>query len=304
MQVIITAAVGRNGSQNLVDIFNRFGKSCIAEHEPPDLPLRRLGYKPFFRRRGWLGPGSRFAMIGRDFQRRFLAPDELVGRGRGRALTWLDAGRSDKIAGLAARRVDRIRRFERRGYLHYIEAGPYFLRTFADDMRRLMPDLRLIKLTRDPVLNAKSFVNRRKDIFKIALPPDRPSNLLRIQNWRDFSEFQLYLHLWFEAELRFYDFVERYKIARVLKIETPDLGKKQAVEGMFRYFGIEHREIGDLTPTNTAQDHHRERTRVTEQDIDEYEAFLEQVPDHLLDRIEYLKTFDPRKGVAHAAAKS
>jgi len=68
MQTIFTATLGRNGSQNLIDIFPRFGIACMAEHEPPDLLLRQLGYRPFFRKMGWFDPSSRAAMICRDFQ--------------------------------------------------------------------------------------------------------------------------------------------------------------------------------------------------------------------------------------------
>jgi len=294
MQIIFTATLGRNGSQNLIGIFNRFGVGCIGEHEPPDLPLRRLGQTPFFRRRGWFGPGSRTAMIARDFQRRWIAPDELVGRGK--ALKWVDAGHREKIARLAARRVYRIKRFEKRGYQHYLEAGPYFLRTYGSETHELLPDLCLIKLTRDPLRNAKSFVNRQKDIFRNSLPPDRPSQILRLREWEHLSNFQLYLHQWFETELRFVEFVESHNVEKVFQITTPALSDSTRVHEMFEYFGIRHHPLVGLEPTNTAAEHSKRETLITNADVREYEAMIDLIPARQLERIDYLRNYDPMPG--------
>ena len=294
MQVIFTATLGRNGSQNLVDLFNRVGIDCVAEHEPPDLPLRQLGYLPFFRNRGWLGPGSRTAMIGRNFQRRFLAPDEMVGRGR--ALEWVARGDAVRLADLAQRRVRRLHKFARRGYRNYLEAGPYFLRTYGEETWRLLPGLGLIKLTRQPLANAKSFVNRQKVIWQNALPPDSPGNILRIDGWERLSKLQLYLYLWCETELKFAAFVERHAVTRVFRLDTPDLSDRARIEEMFRYFGIQHRPLADLAPTNTAATHGKDATIITDEDVRAYYEFLNLVPANLLERIEYLKKYAPKAG--------
>ena len=292
MQSIFTATLGRNGSQNLVDIFNRFGIDCFAEHEPPDLPLRQLGFRPFFRKRGWFGPGSKLALLGRNWQRRLFAPDELVGRGE--ALRWVEEGNTAQLAQLANRRVRRLQRIAARGYLHYLEAGPYFLRTYGHQVFERVPDLGIIKLTRDPLTNAKSFVNRQKDPWKTSLPPDRNGNILRLTDWQKLSEFQLYLHLWFETELKFADFVERHAVKKVFKLKTPDLSDPNRISAMFHYFGIDHRPLKDLRPSNTAQEHGKEATLVTAALVEEYHRFLALVPPALLDRIEFLRDYVPR----------
>ena len=291
MQLIFTATLGRNGSQNLVDLFNRFGDGCVAEHEPPDLPLRQFGHLPFFRKRGWFGPNSRVALIGRDFQRRYIVPDWQVGRGE--ALQWVERGDTAKLRGLAARKLRRIRRFESKGYAHYLEAGPYFLRTYGHQIHELAPDLGLIKLTRDPLQNAKSFVNREKDISKTALAPDRPGNILRIKNWEKFSKLQMYIHLWLETELKFVAFVEQHAVLKVFEIKTQELSSANRVSEMFAYFGISHRPLPQLTPTNTAQEHGKRATRTTNQEVAEFKQLLEQVPPDLLDRIKYLNQYQP-----------
>ena len=295
MQIIFTATLGRNGSQNLIDRFNRFGIDCIGEHEPPDLPLRQMGHRSFFRKRGWFGPGSRVAMFGRDFQRKYIASDVMVGRGK--ALRWVDEGDEDKLRALAARRVARIRRFERKGFCHYLEAGPYFLRTYGHQTYNLVPDLRLIKLTRDPVRNAKSFVNRNKDIFKNSLPPDRVSNVLRIPDYQKLSKFQLYLHQWFETELRFLDFLDRHEISKVFILTTPELSDPNRLHEMFSFFGIEHRNFEDIGATNTAGEHGKRSTLISEQEIEEFEAFKQLVPQEMLARITPLQDYDPTAGL-------
>jgi hypothetical protein len=295
MQIIFTATLGRNGSQNLIDLFNRFGIDCIGEHEPPDLPLRRLGYREFFRKRGWFGPGSQVAMIGRDFQRKYVAPDTMVGRGE--ALRWVDAGDEEKLRELSARRVARIRRFARKGYRHYLEAGPYFLRTYGHQTYELLPDLRLIKLTRDPLRNAKSFVNREKDIFKNALPPDRPSNILRLEDWQGLSKFQLYLHQWFETELRFLDFLDRHEVSKVFVLSTPELSDPERMHEMFSFFGIEHKPLEGLAATNTSGEHGKQSTHIGERELAEFEEFVGLMPPRLRERLAFLQDYDPAVGL-------
>jgi len=288
MQKIFTATVGRSGSHNLAVLFNRFGTHCIAEHEPPDLLLRQLGQQAFFRRRGWLGAGSKIAHFGRNSQRKFLVTDEMLGRGS--ALEWYDQGKTDKLAKLAARKLRRIQRFERRGYQHYVESGQFFLRTHCRALARLIPDLAVIKLTRDPLQAARSLANRNKKPFANSNPPDRPSNLFRLDDWRHLSPFQLYLHLWIETELRYYDFVERHDIERRFEIETPDLLDRDRLTAMFNYFGIAHDEIEPVPPTNA----NATPTLNTESDIADFHRMLEMVPPALLDRIRYLKDFEPQ----------
>ena len=292
MQSIFTATLGRNGSQNLVDVFNRFGIDCFAEHEPPDLPLRQLGFRPFFHKRGWLAPGSKISMIGRNWQRRLFAPDELVGRGE--ALRWVEEGNSAKLGQLADKRVQRLQKFARRGYRHYLEAGPYFLRTYGHYLYERVPGLGLVKLTRDPLSNAKSFVNRHKDPWKTSLPPDRNGNILRLKDWQRLSEFQLYLHLWFETELKFAEFMERHPTVRVFKLATSELSDPRRLAALFQFFGIEHRPVVDLRPSNTAAEHGKAATAITPSEVEEYHRFLALVPPALLDRIDFLRGYVPR----------
>jgi len=288
MQKIFTATTGRAGSHNLANLFNRFGKDCIAEHEPPQLLLHQLGRQPLFRALGWFGPQSRTAGLGRDFQRRYTATDELLGRGE--ALEWYDRGETEKLAALAAQKLQRIELFERKGYRHYIESSQYFIRTHCHAVAALIPDLALIKLTREPLTTAKSYANRKKTLFVQSLAPDRPSNIFRIVDWQGLTPFQLYVHLWLETELRYWEFVERWGVERRFQIETHDLLDASRVTAMFEYFGIAHDEVKALARSNV----NPVPTRVNKTDVAEFHQVLEQMPPALLDRIDYLKDFVPR----------
>jgi FkbM family methyltransferase len=288
MQKIFTATTGRAGSHNLAEVFNRYGKHCLAEHEPPQLLLQQLGQRPPFCALGWFGHESRLARLGRDFQRRYIVTDELLGRGQ--ALEWYDRDETEKLARLAARKLRHIQRIERKGYRHYIESSQYFLRTHCDGLAALIPDLAVIKLTREPLGTAKSYANRKKAMFVQSLPPDRPGNLFRIEDWQGLSPFQLYLHLWIETELRYRVFIERWAIDRRFEIEVHELLDPKRVQAMFDYFGVEHGEIETLNRTNV----NPMPTEITPVDVDEFHQLLELAPPALIDRIDYFKSYVPQ----------
>jgi hypothetical protein len=287
VQLIFTAALGRTGTHNLALAFQRYGIECVAEHEPPQLLLQQLGRHPFFRERGWLAERSRLAQLGRGLQRRFVVTEELLGRGR--ALEWLDAGEHERIRALARRRLRRIERFRRAGAKHYVETGQFFLRTFCYALHELVPEMGVIKLTRDPLEAARSLANRGKNPFNNSLPPDRPSNLFRIADWRALSPFQLYVHLWLETELRWLAFRERAGLRRVFEIATPELASAERLAALFGYFGVAHRPFEGLAPSNV----NREPTRVSAQDVNEFHAVLDLLPDASRERIAWLRDYRP-----------
>ena len=287
MQLVFTAALGRTGTHNLAQLFQRYGVDCVAEHEPPQLLLQQLGHRPFFARRGWLEERSRLARLGRGLQRRFVVTEELLGRGR--ALDWYDAGDDERIRALARRRLRRVERFRRAGAKHYVETGQFFLRTFCYALHELVPEMGVIKLTRDPLEAARSLANRGKHPFNNSLPPDRPSNLFRIADWSRLTPFQLYVHLWLETELRWLAFRERAAVSRVFEISTPELSQPERVAALFRRFGIEHRPFGTLAPSNA----NREPTRVSTEDVRQFHAVLDLLPAAQRERIAWLRDYRP-----------
>lgn len=279
MQVIFTVTVGRSGSDFLSRTLNQFGIGVRAEHEPPNLLLARLGEHPFFSRRGWLHQGSRWAQIGRAFQRRYLFPDEELGRGP--AFEWVERGEADKMRRVVARKARRIDAIGRRGFTHYVESSQFFIRTQADAFFERYPNLGLIKLTRDPMMAARSLANRDKDILAGGAPPHYRQNLFCVPESVALTRFQVFLHRWIETELRFHAYVARTGVTKVFHLRTEQLGDRDKLAALFDYFGMRHKPIETLPPTNTNTSQGAPKTIISARDVAEAIALVERMPAEL-----------------------
>ena len=278
MKLIFTAVVGRSGQSSLTNIFNKYGIGCFAEFEPPDL---------LFRGKGQLGS------LSHKFQRKWIVSHELLGRGK--AKEWAEHGNHKKLNKVAIKKLKRIEKLQKKHrFKTYIEVSKFFMRTQCDHIYLNAPDLAIIKLTRDPLLNARSFVNRKKNFYKDNVPPHYKQNCLQM-NGEVLSEFQLYLWSWFEIELRYFRFLEQHLVDKVFEIKTEDLNEKEKIIEMFKFFGIAYRDIIDLTSRNTNIQQGYQQTIVTGRDIKEYEDFINMVPAHLLSKVKYLKDYNPYK---------
>lgn len=293
MRVVFTATTGRSGSHFLSSAIRRFGRNCVAEHEPPGLLLARLGEYRFFERRNWFSPHSRWAQLGRFIQRRYFFTDEMLGRGQ--VFKWQENNECDKITALAQKRLQRIQRFERRGYQTYVEVSQFFIRSFAESTFKLYPEFALIKLTRDPIETAISLANRPKEILAGAPPPSARSNVLRINDWEHLTPFQIYLHRWLETELRFKHFQDDSGITDILFVRTEELGKIEALKNLFRFLDIETEHLKELEKTNTNAKLYAKKTSVSPKHILQYQQLLDLAPADLIGSIDYLKNYDPQR---------
>ena len=301
MRKVFTVTVGRSGSDFIVGAVNQYALNAFAEHEPPALLLQRLGQRRFFRERNLLQPTAPLASLGRGLQRRFLFTDAMLGRGP--AFDWMEDGDWDSLRGVAARKVRRIRRFERRGWDVYLESSHYFIRTQAEVLHEQFPDLELLKLTRDPLRTARSLANRPAAPFLTGPPPDRRQNIFRIADWQGrLSLFQIYLHRWLETELRFHRFVEQRGIAHVCHVRTEHLQDPAELQRIFETFGIRHRPFGTIRKSNTNRAGRNPDTRVGEGELAEYRQLLALLPDELRRRIAYLDGYEPSLDAPPAAA--
>src|SRR3546814_8930896 len=87
---------------------------------------------------------------------------------------------------------------------------------------RALPDLGIVLLVRDPILNLRSYLNRQKDFWLDNNRPDSVANQLRLESDK-LSPGELYLWVWCETYLRFEDLVERFALSPAVKIRTEDL---------------------------------------------------------------------------------
>lgn len=284
MKVAFTVTVGRSGSDHLARLLNSFGIDCVAEHEPPVLLLARLDNLPLLRQTRLFASQGRLGQIGRGLQRRYLFTDEMMGRGK--AYEWLEQGQHDKLKDIATRKVARIQHFARRGKA-YVEVSQYFIKTYADYIHELLPDISLIKLTRHPLEAARSLANRNKELSVGGPPPDWRQNILRVEDWQTLSRFQIFLLRWLETEARFEHFAARKKLRCVSRIATERLDSPEDVAALFDSLGIHHRPIHSLPHTNA----NKTPTVIDAREYVEFETLLQRLDRQELSKIAALRNY-------------
>ena len=273
MNLIFTSCTGRCGQTTLAEYFNLFGKDCFAEVEPPNLIYKQRW--PF---------GGTVRII----QRKWIVTHEDLGRGK--ALLWYDNNENDKLEKLARKRLKRISNFWRK---NYIELSKFFIRSYCDAIYNLRNDIGIIKLYRNPLKNAKSFVNRNKDFALDGVMPYFKKSGFKIDIHK-LTKYQLYLWQWVEIDLRYQRFIEVHKIKKHYGFKTEALNDPKAVERLFEYFGIELEDrIRPVSPKNKNISQGKPDTAVTSQDIDEFNRFLEMIPIHIMEKVSHIKDYSP-----------
>jgi hypothetical protein len=273
--LIFTACTGRCGQFSLVEYLNVYGDACLAEAEPPDLI-----YPNHWPLGNWM----------RHVQRRWIVTNEDLGRGK--ALHWYDEDRKQPLLDLARKRVKRISRLcSRVDATTYIEASKFFIRSYCDAIAEVRPDIGLILLRRDPLANARSFCNRGKSFRLDGVMPDFRKACLPMDA-SSLSQYQLYLWQWAEIELRFQRFVESKRIQRYYVLPTEDLNSPQRLATLFDFFSISTKApIVKLEPKNTNEGGGRERTKVSQTDLDEFDQFFERLPNEIRSRLPTLANY-------------
>lgn len=277
LETIFTAVVGRSGQNSLAEIFNKFCKNCFAEVEPPDLLYKSKGLLS-----GYIN----------NFQRKFIVTHELLGRGKTKE--WFekkDFKNLDKVIEKKRKRIERLQKKYK--FSTYIEISKFFMRTQYLSFHKIYPDLKLIKLTRDPIENAKSFINRSKDFYLDNVPPSYKQNCLQMDE-NKLTKFQLYLWSWCEIELRFQEFVKQNNINNYFCIKTNELNNKQRLLDLLNFFNLEYGEIQSLPHLNKNTDSGNRATKIEQSDIEQFLKFIEMVPPERLSTIEYLKDYNPQ----------
>jgi hypothetical protein len=135
-------------------------------------------------------------------------------------------------------------------------------------------------LRRDPISNAKSFVNRHKSfILDNQLPNE--SNVILKMDPDKLSPFQLYLWKWCEIELRYKNFIQSREIRRHFEVSNTELSNPKILGDMMDHFSIDHvdvLEMRPLEPINTNVEKGLKPTHISAQDFWEFESFLKMLP--------------------------
>ncbi len=281
---IFTVSTGRCGQNTLADLLrDHLPEATVAFEEPQVTPVL---------------PGA-LGTLERRFRRSFVETHELLGRGRVlTAFARADSASLDRFG------RDRIAWIERRmaesGARVYIDVSKHFIHGFHIPLSERLTDFGMIRLTRDPVSNMRSYLNRRKSFELDNNPPDSDQNCLRLAPG-DLSYGELYLWIWFETQLRFEALKARYPAIKTVDLTTPELNDAAAIARLMDTFHLAHGPVRVGSPKNTNKALGFGETAVTREDVESYERFVARVPQELISRIPYLRGYDVRR--AHPSAE-
>ena len=277
---IFTACTGRCGQHSLGDFIDRYALNTLVEVEPPQL----------------LYPNNApFGNYLRDFQRKWVFTDEMLGRGK--ALQWYRDGDRDSLTLLSRARLDRVGRLCRKQKSQtYFEISKFFIRTYFKATHEIKPDIGILILKRDPMNNAKSFANRHKN-FQLDNQLPHEKNVILQMDGKHFSPYQLYLWQWCELELRTLQFISSRKISRHYELYNVDLNDPKKICDMLDFFSVEHQPFDvmrSLQPINTNIENGFEHTVLTAEDFMDFEEFLDMLPHNFRDQLSSLDEWHSR----------
>lgn len=269
--LIFTVCTGRCGQHSLGEYLSKYTKDTLCEVEPPN-----LFYPDTFL----------FGNQLRNLQRKWLVTNEMLGRGK--AIEWFRTENIAKLRELSSARLARIRRLcKRHRCENYFEVSKFFVRTYFDATFDINPNIGVLLLRRDPLSNAKSFLNRGKN-FALDNQLPHENNVILKMRTEKLSKFQLYLWQWCEVELRYRKFIREKKIYRHYEISNVDLDKPEKLCEMLDYFSIPHvghENIISQKPINTNVQNGFNPTKLTHRDYVEFENFLEMMPPNYLEEL-------------------
>jgi hypothetical protein len=270
---IFTVASGRCGQSSLSHFLNTHVENCYAAFEEPSPRLHFCGILGDMERR---------------FRRRFVETHELLGRGK--VLSAFDSGDEAYLDRIVAKRLVLM---DKKGAGIHIDVSKYFARGLHHAFARACPDLSLILLVRDPILNMRSFLNRNKSFTLDNNMPEAKSNLLRLP-CDGFEKGELYLWAWCEMYLRYLALIEKYNIEISTVIHTSDLNDAYKMNAHFDTLQLLHTPVKMTKPRNTNVEQGKDQTVITTEDIELFEKFILRVPQPAVAKISYLSDYDPR----------
>lgn len=288
---IFTVATGRCGQSSLTELVQHHVPHCYPAFEEPNIhPLLPAMFEAYERR----------------FRRRFVETNELLGRGK--VLSAYESGDHAYIASIAAKRLRTIRRTLTKTHSSiYFDISKFFARGLHAGFLPAVGRYALVNLVRDPLRNMRSFVNRAKNFRLDNSMPDARSNILRLSP--DGMEVgELYLWAWCELSLRFHEMRQAPGVSHAVEIHTEHLVDAVKMNAAFDALELPHTPVVSRPARNTNAGQGLPETRVNAQDIALFERFLSRIPAPLLDRIGYLKDYDPwtvhklDKASSHASA--
>jgi hypothetical protein len=175
----------------------------------------------------------------------------------------------------------------------YFESSQLFIRCFVDEVLELREELSVpvgvIHIVRDPLTCARSYTNRKSG-------PDEPrcrwrpsmsikKNFLKIDE-DDLSLFQKNLWDWFECEIRYHSYKDRFD--RAYDHLFSNHNNYDKLKDMFRYFdvNIDEEKLREAVSKKTLpRGENKQASIVSERDMEEAEAFISRLNGRGLEEI-------------------
>ena len=220
---IFTICTGRCGQVSLSNYVNKFSTNTFSEAEPPEPK-----YKEKFL----------FSNLIRAIERKTYATDELLGRGK--ALNWYDEDINLKLTELCKKRVNRSNRILlKKRKIIYFEISKFFIRSYGEKTLDMIPNTKILYLTRHPLRNAISFFNRKKNFERDNFNLNFKKNIFKINN---LDLFEKYLWMWIEIKLRLNQLKAKYKF-EIIHFKSENIDKIPELKKLFFDLEIEHSKI-------------------------------------------------------------
>lgn len=283
-RLYFTVTAGRSGQASLTEFLQKSVPGCLALFEEPQVRT----VLPRF-----LGD------LERRVRRRYVETHELLGRGD--VLRAFERGDEAALDRFAARRLawmdDQISRHDAE---ICVDVSKYFARGMHRAIARARPDIGIIRLVRDPILNMRSFLARNKDFSLDNVSPDCAFNELQL-DVAALSVGELYLWAWCEMNLRYDRLVEEFSLNPAVEIRTEDLNDTSRLADRFSALGLPFGKIEAAPPRNTNVSLGHGETIVRADDIETFERFRDRLPAAVRNRISYFDDYDPRVRFATAS---
>jgi hypothetical protein len=276
---IFTVTTGRSGQETLANLLDRCTFDTFPSFEAPMIDT-------FFK--------GKLSSVEHKIRRNYFETHELLGRGKVlKAFIKNDMNYINKIATKRIKTINKMLENENKSI--YIDVSKFFIRGLHLGFYNLLPSISIINLVRDPLMNMKSFVNRRKNFNLDNNKPDSSANLLQL-NSANMTDEELYLWSWFETNLRFENLSREPCIDSYVEIRTENLDDSSYLANKLDQISIDYDTNSHLSLNlNSNKSRGISSTSITERDLEVFEKFVELVPKNLKNKIHYLDNYDPKK---------
>ena len=223
----------------------------------------------------------------RKLRRTFIETDELLGRGK--VLTAFARNDQERLRYYGLQKHNWLKKkMAERGSNICFEVNKHFLHGLHAGLGSVIrSNYQLVSLVRDPLLNMRSYLNRKKDFYLDNNASDCEFNEIVIHPSK-LSKGQLYLHAWFECYLRAEKFAVKHGIKNHVLL-TQDLTSSKKMHEFLKRLGFVFEPVLSFEKTNTNKDQGFVGTFVTQEDIKDAIHFIELLTDEVRLKIPFFQ---------------